>query len=117
MHTVDAYLLWLFMGQASWMLSCSYQAVLDYPAYILLDFFRSLGVGADVADTVLTSGSQSGRMLRVKPSMEALEFALRYGIKVVYDTRVCGVGSGRVIRGEQFDAIVLATEASAIKVG
>lgn len=112
---VDSYLMWLFMGQASWMLSCTYQAVLDYPAYILLDFFKSLGVGADVSDTLLSSGSQSGRMLRIKPSMEALEFALRYGIKIRYDTRVCDVGRDKVIKGEKFDVIVMATEASAIK--
>lgn len=113
---VDSYLMWLFMGQASWMLSCSYQSVLHYPAHVLLDFFRSLGVGADVADAVLTSGSQTvGRMLRVKPSMQALDFALRYGVKIVYNTRVTGVGADKVINGEQFDAVVLATEASAVQ--
>jgi len=110
----DSYVMWLFMGQASWMLSCSYQQVLDYPAHVLLSFFRSLGVGASVTDAVINSGGQSGKMLRVKPSMQALEYALRYGINIKYNCRITNVTEDRLINGEQFDAIVLATESSAI---
>ena len=111
----DSYIMWVFMGQASWMLSCSYKAVLDYPARILLNFFRDLNVGSSVVDAVLNSGSEWGRMLRVHPSMEALEHALSYGIKTHYGCPVSNVGKEKTINGEEYDAIVLATEALAIK--
>ena len=33
------------MGQMSWVLSCTYEQVLGYPARIVNDFARGLGLG------------------------------------------------------------------------
>jgi hypothetical protein len=41
----DSLVMWMLMGQASWMLSCTYEQVLAYPARILLDFFRGVSLG------------------------------------------------------------------------
>lgn len=111
----DAYIMWLFMGQASWMLSCTYQQILDYPAHILLAFVKSLGLGKDIYDTVCSSASQSGHMLRIQPSMVALEYALTYAIPCLCSTRVQHMTSERIIAGTKYDYVVVATEASAVK--
>jgi uncharacterized protein len=110
-----SFIMWMVMGQASWMLSCTYEQVLNYPAGILLSFIRSLGWGGDVADTVHSSASRSGRMLRIRPSMKALEYALTYGVRTMYRTRVQHIDESLMINGEQFDYVVVATEASAVK--
>ena len=46
-------IMWFIMGQASWMLSCTYEQVLNYPAKIILQFILSLGYGGNVADTIV----------------------------------------------------------------
>lgn len=76
----DSYVIWLLMGQFSWMLSCTYEQVLNYPASILLMFATSLGWGKSMVETIAASSNSSGRMLRVKPSMKALEDALTYSL-------------------------------------
>ena len=76
----DSYVIWILMGQFSWMLSCTYEQVLNYPASILLTFATSLGWGKSMVETIAASSKSSGRMLRVKPSMKALEDALTYSL-------------------------------------
>ncbi len=112
----DSLPMWLLFGQASWMLSCTYNQVLGYPAKVILDFYHGLRLGTTVTD-FLTSSAQSGRMLRVKPSMAALELALSYGSRVCYNQRVSNVNTGRrpVVAGVEYDAVVVATEASSVK--
>jgi uncharacterized protein len=111
----DSTIIWLLMGQASWMLSCTYEQVLNYPAFIILQFIEGFGWGKDVGDITGAASSESGRMMRIHPSMEALEFALSYGCTMKCRTRVSGVDESLVIDGERFDSLVIATEASAVK--
>mmetsp|Transcript_15940 Transcript_15940/g.24018 ORF Transcript_15940/g.24018 Transcript_15940/m.24018 type:complete len:1009 (-) Transcript_15940:20-3046(-) len=111
----SSFIMWMMMGQASWMLSCSYQQVIDYPASIILAFIKSLGLGGDVGDAIHSSSSRSGRMMRIRPSMKALENALTFGVKTKYGLRVKGVGPDKVIDDVKYDYIVIATEASAVK--
>jgi hypothetical protein len=109
----DDIVLWLLMGQASWMLSCSYEQVLGYPARTILDFYRGLRLGTSTCD-FLCSSPQSGRMLRVMPSMAALEHELIYGCRTEFGARVGDIGASRVVGGRKFDRVVIATEAAAV---
>jgi predicted NAD/FAD-binding protein len=113
--TPDSFIMWLLMGEASWLLSCTYEQVLGYPADIILDFFRGLRLGGGFLDSLIGSSSQSGRMLRVKPSMRALELALTYGSRTRYGTKVTNLDRHHLVNGEWFDHIVIATEARAVK--
>ncbi len=107
-------IMWFIMGQASWMLSCTYEQVLNYPAKIILQFIISLGYGRDVVDTIIASGSRSGRMMRIHPSMKALEYSLSYGCHLKYNKRVTGLNKKLMIDGSKYDFVVIATEASAV---
>ena len=95
------------MGQMSWVLSCTYEQVLGYPARIVNDFARGLGLG-------LRGMLTTNRIVRIHPSVEALQVALSYGSTLVYGVRVGGVDERRVILGTQYDAVVVATEALAV---
>ena len=99
--------LWVTMGQMSWVLSCTYEQVLGYPARIVNDFARGLGLG-------LRGMLTSNRIVRIHPSVEALQVALSYGSTLVYGERVGGVDERRDILGTQYDAVVVATEALAV---
>ena len=59
------------MGQMSWVLSCTYEQVLGYPARIVNDFARGLGLG-------LRGMLTTNRIVRIHPSVEALQVALSY---------------------------------------
>ena len=114
----DSFIIWMLMGQASWILSCSYEKVLDYPATIILAFIRGLGWGDNVMDTIITSsfsGPKEGMMMRIHPSMRALEFALSYGCTIRNNTRVSEIDENLEFQGVKYDYVVLATEASSIK--
>lgn len=111
----DSFLMWLFMGQISWMLSCTYIQILAYPAHIILGFFTSIKLGESFLDMVYSSSRGSGRMMRVKPSMKALEVALTYGIEIHTNTRVSRINNDRLVNGIVYDCVVIATEASAVK--
>ena len=111
---VDSFLMWMLMGQVSWMLSCNYGQILRYPSAIILGFIRSLGWGRCVLDSLYSSSSKTGRMMRVQPSMQALEYALTYGVEVRCNKRVGNVGGDRLIDGVTYDYIVIATEASSV---
>ena len=83
------------MGQMSWVLSCTYEQVLGYPARIVNDFARGLGLG-------LRGMLTTNRIVRIHPSVEALQVALSYGSTLVYGVRVGGVDERRVILGKQY---------------
>ena len=99
--------LWVTMGQMSWVLSCTYEQVLGYPANIVNDFARGLGLG-------LRGMLTSNRIVRIHPSVEALQVALSYGATLTYGVRVGGIDEQRDILGTQYDAVVVATEALAV---
>ena len=69
-------------------------------------------------DTIVTSslsGPKEGMMMRIHPSMRALEFALSYGCNIQNNTRVTSIDESLEFQGIKYDYIVLATEASSIK--
>ena len=108
-------LVWAMMGQLSWVLSCSYEQARGYPAKIILDFFRSLSLN-------LTGGmlGASRKIVRVHPSIDALQLALSYGSELVCDTRIKGIEvssseKGVWCDGKHFDYVIVATEAMAVK--
>jgi predicted NAD/FAD-binding protein len=111
-------LVWAMMGQLSWVLSCTYEQARGYPAKIVLDFFRGLSLG-------LSRGmlGTDRKIVRVHPSIDALQLALAYGSELVCDTRIKGIefasahgqGSGVVLNGVHFDYVIVATEAMAVK--
>ena len=111
------------MGQMSWVLSCTYEQVLGYPARIVNDFARGLGLGLRGMLTTnrivrihpsLGLGLGLGLanpnpnpnpnpiQVRIHPSVEALQVALSYGSTLVYGVRVGGVDERRVILGAQY---------------
>lgn len=125
-HTLDS-------GQLSWMLSCKFSAVDDYPADYILDFCRSI-------DPLFSLGKS---VVRVEPSNARLEKALlqgkriRTGCPVWFaesddnrDDDVVMIGaqgvdhdvlltttppcSPRMVGGEEYDYVVIATEAFAV---
>jgi predicted NAD/FAD-binding protein len=111
-------LVWAMMGQLSWVLSCTYEQARGYPAKIILDFFRGLSLGL--------SGGMLGtdrKIVRVHPSIDALQLALSYGSELVCDTPIQGIeladphdqGDGVVLNGVHFDYAIIATEAMAVK--
>jgi len=104
----DSVGVWVTMGQMSWVLSCTYEQVLGYPARIVLDFARGLGLG-------LRGMLTTNNVVRIHPSVEALQIALSYGATLVYGVRVGGVDERRVILDTQYDAVVVATEALAVR--
>ena len=110
----DSMIIWMLMGQASWMLSCTYEQVYAYPASIILNFIRGFGWGGDLYDTLFNSSSKC-TMMRIHPSLQSLEFALSYGSKIKTGSRVKGVDKNLMVMGEKFDYVIIATEAAAIK--
>jgi uncharacterized protein len=113
--TNDSYVMWLLMGQVSWMLSCPFESVLNCPSDIILTFLRDLGVGRSLLDTIFLSSSRSGRMMRIRPSMAALENALTYGIQCNFSTKISNLDETLRIQGQRYDFVIIATEASAVQ--
>jgi predicted NAD/FAD-binding protein len=70
--------------------------------------------GGNIIDVVMSSSKKAGRMLRVKPSMLALEHALSYGSRLQYNTPVQTINDDHLVNGQYFDFIVVATEAKAV---
>ena len=113
--------MWALAGQLSWVLSCSYDQVQGSPAAIILGFCRGLGLG-------LRAMMRPRRgIVRVDPSIDALQLALAHGSTLRCATAVSGVeidaggsaarggGDGVEVAGERFDALIVATEASAVR--
>jgi len=104
--------MWLLMGQLSWVLSCTYEQITGYPARIILGFIRSLGLGAEA---MLSNTHDASTICRIEPCSEALQTALLYGSRVRCNTSVAKIDKDLVVAGESFDAVVVATEATAVK--
>lgn len=101
--------MWAVMGQFSWFLSCSYEQLRGYPAQIILDFLDA----NDMDPRKMTSDSTCS-LSRVFPSVSALANALAYGSAVRLGSKVGPIGADRVIDGQKFDRVVIATEARAV---
>jgi len=92
------------LPQLSWMLSCDLAMVEAYPATAVNGFLKAINP--------LVSFSKG--IVRITPSNKVLQDALIKGIDVQVNTPVKSVGSDLSINGEQFDAVVIATEAGAV---
>ena len=100
--------LYLIVGSLGWMLSCTYQQLLLYPADIILPYLHSLYLAS------LKWGG-SGEVVRVSPSIKVLEQTLLYGVeKVECGMAVSGLDKKKVINGKKYDAVVIATEAKGV---
>lgn len=97
-------------AQLSWVLSAANGTVDGTPAAPILRYARGLGLG--VASCVLPG--RSNDVVRVSPSVRALQEALAFGVDLRFGKRVAGVGRDRVIGGEKFDAVVVAVEPGAV---
>jgi len=89
----------------SWVLSCTYEMVDNYPAQLVLDFFRAIQTNY---------ARQRGPTMRIDPSVKRLEDALLAGKSIRTGQPVQPFKEARTINGTEFDAVVIATEASAV---
>lgn len=100
--------LYLIVGSLGWMLSCTYEQLLKYPADIILPYLHSLFVSS-----VKMRGD--GQVVRVNPSIKMLEHNLLYGVeKLECGVRISDVDGTKTINGVKYDTIICSTEASAV---
>jgi len=92
------------MRQLSWMYSCPYNDIDEYPADVVLHYIRSINPLA----------MWRRRAFRVKSSIRRLQCALTHNAKVELKKSISGIGPDRTIGGVSYDYVVLATEASAV---
>ena len=98
-------------GQLSWVLSCSKRTLEHFPAGPILAYARGLGLG--LAGCLLARGSRD--VVRVRPSVAALEAALAHGSELALGADVRNVGPDRAVGGRgPFDAVVLAVPPGAL---
>jgi predicted NAD/FAD-binding protein/cyclopropane fatty-acyl-phospholipid synthase-like methyltransferase len=99
---------YIMVGSLSWMLSCTWNQLANYPADIVLPYCRGLKMDR------LAVG-RNGQVIRVTPSIKVLERALLYGVnKLQCGSRVAAINGRKVINGKTYDAIICATEAKAV---
>lgn len=104
----DEPFLYILIGSICWMLSCTYDHLINYPADVVLQYIRGLNLRQ-------LGLFRKGQVVRVDPSIKSLERALLYGVKDLHcGTKVSGLDESRVIDGVQYDAIICATEARAV---
>eukprot|EP00929_Paragymnodinium_shiwhaense_P068822 TRINITY_DN34691_c0_g1_i1.p1 TRINITY_DN34691_c0_g1~~TRINITY_DN34691_c0_g1_i1.p1 ORF type:complete len:1357 (-),score=153.86 TRINITY_DN34691_c0_g1_i1:211-4281(-) len=112
----------VFVYGAAWMLSCSEEQVVRFPAKYLIDYYETL---------IFSSLFGLGTARRVCPSMKGLENALAFGLdKIATGKRVqvepiAGADASCVLKdsfndlkylvdGEEFDAVVVAVDPAAV---
>lgn len=100
--------LYMAIGSIAWMLSCTYQQLIACPADIVLPYIQGLGW------TGIAFFTKKGDAVRIEPSIKALEHALLYGAQFQGDTKVADVDKTKIIDGIEYDAVICATEASAV---
>jgi len=99
---------YVMCGSLSWMLSCTWDDLLNYPADIVLPYciglkMDKLGVGRE------------GQVIRITPSIKCLERTLLYGVRQLYlNKRVSAIDDNRIIDGISYDTVIVATEAKAV---
>ena len=100
--------LYMAIGSFGWMLSCTYQQLINCPADILLPYIQGLGLSNYVGLF------KKADVVRVQPSIRALEHALLHGIPFQADTKVSNLDETKIIDGIEYDAVVCATEANMV---
>lgn len=99
---------YIMVGSLSWMLSCTWEQLSQYPADIVLPYCRGLNMSR------LGMG-RKGQVIRVTPSIMVLERALLYGVnKLQCGSRIAAVDGKKIINGLQYDAVICATETRAV---
>lgn len=99
---------YVMVGALSWMLSCTWEDLLKYPADIVLPYCRGLKMSR-------LGYGRKGQVIRVVPSIKILERALLYGVSNLHlGSRVSALDSSKIINGISYDAVVVATEAKAV---
>jgi predicted NAD/FAD-binding protein len=99
---------YIMVGSLSWMLSCTWNQLANYPAGIVLPYCRGLKMDR------LAVG-RNGQVIRVTPSIKVLERALLYGVnKLRCGSPVAAINGRKVINGKTYDAVICATEAKAV---
>lgn len=105
----DHPLAYIIVGSIGWMLSCTYDQLLKYPVDIIFPYCRGLNLAR-------LGLFRSGEVIRVNPSIRVLERNLLYGVDNLFcGKQVKGVGKDKVINGIKYDAVICATEASAVR--
>lgn len=102
--------LWALENQLSWVLSCSADRVDETPARPILSYAR--GLQLSVGACLRTSGPG---VLRVSPTIGALERRLSFGSRVKTGFAVDRLTTSRIIDGESFDAVIVAVEPQSIR--
>ena len=90
----------------SWMLSCSYDQANSTPAAVVLGFIRA-------SNPFVRMYQSSGNILRVYPTMRALQDRLLKGKVIKVNSPVVPFNGSREIHGILYDAVVVATDAPA----
>ena len=99
---------YVMVGALSWMLSCTWSDLLNYPADIVLPYCQGLRMDR------LGAGRQ-GQVIRIVPSIKILERTLLYGVRKLHlGSRVSAIDSSKTIDGVKYDAVIVATEAKAV---
>jgi len=105
-HLRDAEAFKIYSLHLSWMLSCSYEQVHNTSASVVLGFMR--------AGNPFTRMYQlSGNIVRISPSNTALQDALLRGKILKLDRPVQPFNGSRLIDGEAYDTVIVATDAPA----
>mmetsp|Transcript_61991 Transcript_61991/g.113436 ORF Transcript_61991/g.113436 Transcript_61991/m.113436 type:complete len:926 (+) Transcript_61991:36-2813(+) len=89
----------------SWILSCTYEMVDNYPLHLVQNFFQNI---------VGNFFKHESPTMRIWPSVQRLEETLLLGRSVCSNCPVPPMGASRAINGEDFSVIVIATEANAV---
>ncbi|CAE7565541.1 unnamed protein product, partial [Symbiodinium pilosum] len=104
LHQHEAYQ--IYSLHLSWMLSCTYEQANNTPAGVILGFIRA-------SNPLVRMYQESGNIMRVYPTMRALQDALLKGKDLRLNSPIKPFGGFRAIDGQIFDVVVVATDAAA----
>ena len=104
LHDHEAY--GIYSLHLSWMLSCTYEQANSTPAGVILGFIRA-------SNPFIRMYQASGNILRVYPTMKALQERLLQGKVIKVNSPVAPFKGSREIDGTFYDAVVVATDAPA----
>eukprot|EP00913_Durusdinium_trenchii_P035012 g32752.t1 len=104
LHDHEAYR--IYSLHLSWMLSCTYEQANGTPAGVILGFIRA-------SNPFVRMYQSSGNILRVYPTMRALQDRLLEGKVLKVNSPVAPFNGSREIDGTMYDAVIVATDAPA----
>jgi len=104
LHENEAYR--IYSLHLSWMLSCTYEQANNTPAGVILGFVRA-------SNPFVRMYQGSGNIMRVFPTMRALQDRLLEGKDIKPNHPVQPFRGSKAIDGQVFDVVVVATDAGA----